>query len=158
MALVSFNGDAMRHDIALLRREFAALPEGLFRRQLRSVLRKTAQPLLPQFKVSAPRKTGGLRRSARVVVGKGKNLYARVGFGAKGGAAALLINEGTADRYTRAGHFRGKIKGTGFADGALASARSAGGNLVPQIKTALDAGLRQRAAWLAAKQRARGKR
>ena len=155
MALVAFNGKAIQHDLKLLRQEFADMPDGLFRRQIRSVLRKVATPLQPQFKQAAPRKTGTLRRSVKLVAAKGKDLTVKVGFGRQGGGAAKLLHDGTKDRFTRDGRYRGKIVATKFANGPLTSARAAGRNLVPEIKAALDRGLKQRAQWLAARQKAR---
>jgi len=128
--------------LANLRDGFAKFPQGFAKKWIRQALKNAVADtgLEGRFKSAAPVKKGNLRKSVTIVTGnmrsgpsKGQP-YARVGYGrskGKKGYHAILVSDGTKDRYTKGflglgRAYRGRGPATGFANGVLATASSTG--------------------------------
>jgi len=153
-------------DLQFLRREFLKLPPALAKKHIRSALRKTVEPFLPEFRAAAPVRTGGLRRSPITVAGfdrASNDWTARVGYGmskARPGYAALLVNSGTKERFKKktVRNFKhpstGKCPASHFADSMLASVRARGiSNLETFMYAALEKATNELPRYLAARVR-----
>jgi hypothetical protein len=134
MALPLFQATMRIGDLQELRREYLKLPPALAKVHIRSALRKTINPFLPEFRAAAPKRTGGLKKSPITKAEFDRvsgNWTARVGYGrskTKMGHHAILVNDGTKERKTKTGKSTGKMPATHFADSLLASVRSRGLN------------------------------
>jgi len=160
MALPLFAASFRMGDLQYLRQEYRKLPPALAKRHIRSALRKTVEPFLPEFRAAAPKRTGGLKKSPITVAGFDRvsgDWTARVGYGMskkKPGYAALLVNDGTKARKTKKGKSTGKGPATGFANSLLASVRSRGmSNLETFLSAALESAINALPRYLAAKKR-----
>jgi hypothetical protein len=147
MAQALFEATMRIGDLQQLRRAYMQLPPALAKKHIRSALRKTVEPFLPEFRAAAPKKTGGLKKSpitkADFAPVSG-NWTARVGYGrskTKKGWHAVMLNDGTKERYQkrkgvlqsmglRGPHYTGKGPATHFADSLLSSVRSRGMNML----------------------------
>ena len=142
MAAPLFEASMRMGDLQELRRAYMQLPPALAKKHIRSAIRKAVSPFLPEFKAAAPKRTGGLKKSPIVVADFDRvsgNWTAKVGYGMskrKPGYAALLVNDGTKQRYHKKQglfgkrHSTGKGPATGFANALLSSVRSRGLNML----------------------------
>jgi HK97 gp10 family phage protein len=136
MALPLFAASFRMGDLQYLRNEYRKLPPALAKKHIRSALRKTVEPFLPEFRAKAPKKTGALKKSPITKADFDRvsgDWTARVGYGrskTKRGHHAILVNDGTKQRKTKAGKNTGKMPATHFADSLLASVRSRGLNML----------------------------
>jgi hypothetical protein len=166
MAQALFEATMRIGDLQQLRRAYLQLPPALAKKHIRSALRKTVEPFLPEFRAAAPVRTGGLKKSPITVADFDRvsgNWTARVGYGrskTKKGYAALLVNDGTKDRYHKRQsilgkrHYTGKGPATHFADSLLASVRSRGMNMLEtHLYAALDKATNELPRYLAARKR-----
>jgi len=154
-------------DLRYLAGEYRKLPPALAKKHLRAAIKRAANPFLPAFRACAPRgRTGNLKKSPIVVADFDRvsgNWTARVGYGMgkkRKGYAALLVNNGTKERKHKRQSLFGKRHRTGrgpathFADGVLASTRSAGlAGLETQLYAALEKATAELPRYLAAKKR-----
>jgi len=145
-------------DIQALRREYLKLPPALAKKHIRSALRKTVEPFLPEFRAAAPVRTGGLKRSPITVATFDRvsgNWTARVGYGrskTKRGWTAYLVNNGTKERVTKKGKRTGRCPASHFADSLLASVRARGiANLETFLAAALEKATNELPRYLAAR-------
>ena len=154
-----------------LQEGYRSLPRTLQRKYLKSAIRKAIKDanLEPKFKSAAPKgRTGKLKKSVTIVTGfvrsgEGKgNPYARVGFGrskGKPGYHAILVNDGTKDRYTKGflgfgRAYRGKGPATKFAEPVLALARATGPvSLEKHMAESLESAKRELPKYLAKRKR-----
>lgn len=133
-----------------LAKAYGRLPTSLAKKHVKAAVGRAAKPFLPEVRKAAPKgKTGNLKRSAGVKVFFGKrdasgSWVAKVGYrrgkakSAKG-QHALIVNDGTKPRQTKAGANRGKGPATRFFDSTLASIRSRGlAGLETQLLAALE--------------------
>lgn len=166
-----FDTDDYRRQIAELAKAYQGLPRTLNRKYLKSAIRKAVKDtnLEPRFKSAAPKgRKGNLKKSVTIVTGfmrsgpsKGQP-YARVGYGrskGKRGYHAILVNDGTKDRYTK-GFFgfgrmyRGRGPATRFADPVLATAAAVGPvNLERHLREGFEAAMRELPKYLARRRR-----
>jgi hypothetical protein len=160
MAIPLFEASFRMGDLQYLRHEYRKLPPALAKKHIRSALRKTVEPFLPEFRAAAPKRTGGLKKSPITVANFDSvsgDWTARVGYGMskkKQGYAALLVNDGTKARKTKKGKSTGKGPATGFANSLLASVRSRGmSNLETFLYAALEKAINELPRYLAAKKR-----
>jgi hypothetical protein len=160
MGLPLFSASMRMGDLQLLRAEYRKLPPALAKKHIRSALRKTVEPFLPEFRAAAPVRTGGLKRSPITVAGFDRvsgDWTARVGYGMsrkKPGYAALLVNNGTKPRKTKTGRNRGRCPAAHFADSMLSSVRSRGlSNLETFLYAALEKATNELPRYLAARVR-----
>ena len=166
MAQALFEASMRIGDLQQLRREYMQLPPALAKRHIRSALRKTVEPFLPEFRAAAPKRTGGLKKSPITKAdfdGVSGRWTARVGYGrskTKRGHHAILVNDGTKERYHKRQsllgkrHYTGKMPATHFADSLLASVRSRGLNMLEtHMYAALESAKRALPKYLAARKR-----
>lgn len=164
--LVKFNAADFGHNIELIRFAYRELPIGLQRRQLKSAMKKAVVPYLPDFRREAPvGKTGRLRKSPITTTSLDSvsgRFSARVGYGrsrGKLGHHAILVHDGTKERKTAAGHNRGKVTGSKFAEPIAARIRSQGAvNFETILFASLEAGVRQLQRYISARVKSRAKR
>jgi hypothetical protein len=135
--MISFDAAGYQRQLRDLAEGYQELPRTLQRRFIKSAIRKAVKEtnLESSFKSAAPKLSGNLKKSVTIVtgflrsgVGKGQP-YARVGYGrskSKKGYHAIIVNDGTKDRYTKTGAYRGRGPATGFANGVLRQAQTTG--------------------------------
>jgi hypothetical protein len=153
-------------DLQYLRNEYRKLPPALAKKHIRSALRKTVEPFLPEVRAAAPVRTGRLKKSPITKADFDRvsgDWTARVGFGRaknKQGYHAILVNDGTKDRYHKRQsllgkrHYTGKGPATHFADSLLASVLSRGMNMLEtHLYAALDKATNELPRYLANRKR-----
>lgn len=161
--MIDFDARDYQRQLDELARAYRELPRALNRKYLKAAMRRAVNDtgLLPRFRAVAPKgETGALRKSPKIVVGflrsgagKGQ-VYGRVGYGRPKGNAAALVNDGTKERFTKAGKRTGRIVGTRFASPALSAARSTGPvALEKRLTEALEAAKRELPVYLARRRR-----
>lgn len=166
MSLVSFNADEFAKAIAVMQVAYRDLPLGLQKRQIKSALRKVATPYVEDFRGVAPKgETGSLKKSATVVVdfrSQDGRFRARVGYGrkrSKPGYHAILVHDGTKERFTKDGQSRGKVIGTAFARPVVNVIKIAGTQtFVKELHESLEAGVRQLQRYISERVKIRAKR
>jgi hypothetical protein len=157
-----FDTDDYRRQLDALAKGYQELPRALNRKYLKSAIRKAVKDanLEPRFRSVAPKKSGGMKKSVKIVTGllksgagKGQP-YARVGYGRPKGRAAILLNYGTKDRRTKSGRYTGRIVATRFAESVLSQAKSTGPvALERHLTEALAAAQRELPTYLARRRR-----
>ena len=167
MALVTFNSHDIQHDLRVINQAYKDLPPGLVRRQVKAAMKKAMQPWLPEFRSIAPvgkklsRKTirakkqetgikadhykpGNLKRSVQAISGNDNRygFWAKVGYGRskrKKGHHALLLNDGTKPRVTKAGKSTGRGPALKFAEPLANRIRQQGSStFLLQIEAAIE--------------------
>ena len=159
----AFDTDDFRRQLATLAEEYQKLPKALNRKYIKSAIRKAVKDanLEPRFKSVAPKgRKGNLKKSVKIITGflrsgSGKGQpYARVGYGRPKGSAAILVNDGTKDRRTKTGAYRGRGPATRFANPVLAQAATSGPvALERHLVESLEAAKRELPKYLARRRR-----
>ena len=165
MALIVFNATDVIHDINVLAQAYRDLPAGLVKKQLRSAMKKAIEPWRPEFRKAAPKgKTGNLRKSVQVIskFDRAYGFFAKVGYArskGKKGHHAMLVHDGTDDRFTKGGIYRGRVVGSRFAEPIANKIRTQGyHNFQLHVEAAIEAGYRQLEKYVAARARTKAKR
>lgn len=161
-----FDTSDYQRQLQELAKAYQELPRTLQRKYFKSAIRKAVKDtnLEPRFKAAAPKgKKGNLKKSVTIVTGflrsgefKGQP-YARVGYGrskSKKGYHAIIVNDGTKDRYTKSRAFRGRGPATRFAEPVLSQARATGPvSLQKHLTEGLEAAKRELPKYLARRRR-----
>lgn len=140
-------------NLRVLAREYRKLPSSLAKKHLKAAIRKSAKKFEPTYRSSAIKgKNQNLRKSVKTIVFFGRRedagqWVAKVGYargkGKKGGHA-ILLNDGTKDRYTKQRAYRGRGPKTGFGDRAMSAVASMGpADLGANLAAALQKALKE---------------
>ena len=184
MSIVTFNSRDIEHDLRVIRQAYMDLPAGLVKRQVKAGIKAAMKPWIPEFRAIAPvgkklqRKTiearrnagmasykpGNLKRSVQAMSGQDRTygFWGKVGFArskSKKGHHAMLLNDGTKPRVTKAGKSTGRGPETRFAEPLANRIRQQGQyQFSLQIGAAIERGYAQLDAYLAARLRSRRRR
>lgn len=113
MALVVVNASEVMADLSLYREMMRSMPKGLAKKHIRAAMNRILKPYKPIFANAVPVKSGGLKKSVGTMVrftGKEGHFMAKVGYRRSKrfpGWHAMIVDEGTKPRFTKAGKFTG---------------------------------------------------
>ena len=182
--IVEFNLEDVEHDLEVIRKAYRDLPAGLVKRQVKAAIKIVLKPWVPQFRSIAPvgkklqRRTLEARRNAGMDSYKPGNLkrsvqaksghdgrygfWGKVGFArskSKKGHHAMLLNDGTKPRVTKAGKSTGRGPATQFAEPLANRIQQQGQQQFSlELAAAIERGYAQLDAYLAARLRSRRRR